>query len=80
MKNSEKIIITMLFDEEIIQCCAESTIKRRLSNLELNRLSLCWPNFDCTGGARNEIMEQFIKEVIDHEDIWADKEYFKLKK
>lgn len=80
MEKYENIIITMYFDEETIQGCAESTIGRELTDLELNRLALCWYDFDSTGGVRNEVMSQFVEEVVNHEDSWADEEYYKRKK
>lgn len=77
MQTSKNIMITMYFDEELIQACAESTIGRELTGLELNRLSLCWPDFDSTGEVRNEVMRRFIEETVKSKTNWADEEYYK---
>lgn len=79
MKKYENIIINMEFDEESIQSCAESTIGRELSGLELHRLKLCWPDFDSTGWLQNEVMSNFIKGAIKGEIKWADEKYLKNK-
>lgn len=80
MEKYENIVIKMEFDEESIQSCAESTIGRELTDLELNRLKLCWPDFDSTGWLQNEIMSNFIEETIKGEIKWADEEYYNEQK
>lgn len=76
MEKYENIIFEIEFDEELIQACAESTIGRELTDLELYRLKRCWYDFDSVGWLKNDVISSFIEETIKIKNSWADEEYY----
>ena len=75
--NQEKIIFTVEFGEEEIQTFAEGNFGRKLTEIELNRITQVWYEDDSVMCEKMDLLSSVIEMAIDEESDWSviDKDY-----
>jgi len=70
MRN-EKVIFEVAFGEDEIQSFAEGNFGRKLTDVELNRITEAWFEDDKVMDARMELLSSVIEMVTDKKSDWS---------
>ena len=73
----EKIIFAVEFGEEEIQTFAEGNFGRKLTEIELNRITQAWYEDDSVMWEKMDLLSSVIEMATDKESDWSviDKDY-----
>ena len=69
--NQEKIIFTVEFGEEEIQTFAEGNFGRKLTEIELNRITQAWYEGDSVMWEKMDLLSSVIEMATDEESDWG---------